>query len=150
MILWGLALQRMHDSVIRRGFVTKEEIKAWLKESGHDRDWLGAQLGVSRRTVDNWLSSNIRIPGRKLLAIGQLSSKGREPLGAEPGPTLLNGQPLLLNPGKDRFNLWNKAWKESDAETLEEWAIRALDGLADKTFSDPAGGDAPKSAGRAK
>lgn len=71
MILRGLALQRMHDSVIGRGFVTKEEIKAWLKESGHDRDWLGAQLGVSRRTVDNWLSSNIRIPGRKLLAIGQ-------------------------------------------------------------------------------
>ena len=150
MILWGLALQRMHDSVIGRGRVTKEEIKAWLKESGHDRDWLGAQLGVSRRTVDNWLSSNIRIPGRKLLAIGQLSSKGREPIGAEPGPTLLNGQPLLLNPGKDRFNLWNKAWKESDAETLEEWAIRALDGLADKTFPEPAGGDAPKSAGRAK
>lgn len=150
MILWGLALQRMHDSVIRRGVVTKEEIKAWLKESGHDRDWLGAKLGVSRRTVDNWLSSNIRIPGRKLLAIGQLSSKGREPIGAEPGPTLLNGQPLLLNPGKDRFNLWNKAWKESDAETLEEWAIRALDGLAEKAFPEPAGSDAPRSAGRAK
>jgi hypothetical protein len=150
MILLGLALQRMHDSVIGRGAVTKEEIKAWLKETGHDRDWLGAQLGVSRRTVDNWLSSNIRIPGRKLLAIAQLCSKGREPLGAEPGPTLLHGQPLLLNPGKDRFNLWNKAWKQSDAETLEEWAIRALDGLAEKAFPEPLKGGSTKSERRLK
>jgi len=150
MILWGLALQRMHDSVIRRGVVTKEQIKAWLKESGHDRDWLGAQLGVSRRTVDNWLSSNIRIPGRKLQAIEQLLSKGRESLAAEPRPLLLNGQPLLLNPGKDRFNLWNKAWKQSDAETLEEWAIRALDGLAEKAFPEPLKGGSTKSEGRSK
>lgn len=130
--------------------MTKEEIKAWLKESGLDRDWLGAQLGVSRRTVDNWLSSSIRIPGRKLLAIEQLLSREREPLAADSGPVLLNGQPLLLNPGKDRFNLWNKAWKQSDAETLEEWAIRALDGLAKMTFPDPATSEATKPARRLK
>lgn len=143
-------MQRLHDSVIRLSVVTKEEIKAWLKESGLDRDWLGAQLGVSRRTVDNWLSSSIRIPGRKLLAIEQLSSKGPGTPAAEPGSLLLGGQPLLLNPGKDRFNLWNKAWKESDAETLEEWAIRALDGLAERAFPEAAAGDTTKSAGRAK
>jgi hypothetical protein len=143
-------LQGLHDSVIRSSAVTKEEIKAWLKESGLDRDWLGAQLGVSRRTVDNWLSSSIRIPGLKLQAIEQLLSKGREPLAAEPGPLLLNGQPLLLNPGKDRFNLWNKAWKQSDAETLEEWAIRALDGLAEKAFPEPLKGGSTKSEGRSK
>jgi hypothetical protein len=130
--------------------VTKEEIKAWLKESGFDRDWLGAQLGVSRRTVDNWLSSSIRIPGLKLQAIEQLLSKGRESLAAEPGPLLLNGQPLLLNPGKDRFNLWNKAWRQSDAETLEEWAIRALDGLAEKAFPEPLKDGSPKSERRLK
>jgi transcriptional regulator with XRE-family HTH domain len=143
-------LQRLHDSVIRSSAVTKEEIKAWLKESGFDRDWLGAQLGVSRRTVDNWLSSSIRIPGRKLQAIEQLLSKGRESLDAEPRPLLLNGQPLLLNPGKDRFNLWNKAWKQSDAETLEEWAIRALDGLAEKAFPEPLKGGSTKSERRLK
>lgn len=130
--------------------MTKEEIKGWLKESGLDRDWLGAQLGVSRRTVDNWLSSSIRIPGLKLQAIEQLLSKGRESLAAEPGPLLLNGQPLLLNPGKDRFNLWNKAWRQSDAETLEEWAIRALDGLAEKAFPEPLKDGSPKSERRLK
>jgi hypothetical protein len=143
-------LQGLHDSVIRSSAVTKEEIKGWLKESGLDRDWLGAQLGVSRRTVDNWLSSSIRIPGLKLQAIEQLLSKGRESLAAEPGPLLLNGQPLLLNPGKDRFNLWNKAWRQSDAETLEEWAIRALDGLAEKAFPEPLKDGSPKSERRLK
>lgn len=145
-----LALQGLHDSVIRKPVVTKEEIKAWLKESGLDRDWLGGQLGVSRSTVDNWLSSSIRIPERKLQAIEQLLSKGRESLAAELGPLLLNGQPLLLNPGKDRFNLWNKAWKQSDAETLEEWAIRALDGLAEQTFPEAGPGDATKTERRSK
>lgn len=52
---------------------TKEEIKAWLKAYNHTREWLGEQCGgVSKRAVDNWLSSPRDIPDGTLTLIRRL------------------------------------------------------------------------------
>lgn len=54
---------------------SKAEIKKWLKETGIDREWLAKQCGVgSKRSVDNWLSSNRPIPNDKLIIIKHLMS----------------------------------------------------------------------------
>lgn len=52
---------------------TKDEIKAWLKAYNHTREWLGEQCGgVSKRAVDNWLSSPREIPDGTLALIRRL------------------------------------------------------------------------------
>lgn len=107
---------------------TTERIKEWLGELGKDREWLGKTLGVSKRTVDNWLSSPIEIPPRKLKRIGEL-------MDTEPSATSILRQPLLITPSKTQFNRWNSAWKQSDFETLEEWALSGLDAMAAEYFS---------------
>lgn len=51
--------------------LTKNDIKTWLKRRGSDREWLGQQLSVSKKTVDNWLSVQ-DIPEGKLRLIERL------------------------------------------------------------------------------
>ena len=51
---------------------TKEDVKKWLKVIGRDREWLANQCGVSKRQVDNWLSSSINIPAKAILVIQRL------------------------------------------------------------------------------
>lgn len=52
---------------------TKDEVKAWLKAYNHSREWLGQQCGgVSKRAVDNWLSSPRDIPDGTLTLIRRL------------------------------------------------------------------------------
>lgn len=41
-----------------------EEIRAWLKQTGVSRAELSVKLGVSRHTVDNYLSGHTPIPAR--------------------------------------------------------------------------------------
>lgn len=51
---------------------TKGDVKRWLKIIGRDREWLARQCGVSKRQVDNWLSSSINIPAKAVLIIQRL------------------------------------------------------------------------------
>lgn len=53
-----------HESVYFRFMKTsKEKIKEWLGQSPvRTREWLASKCGVTKRTVDNWLSSGIEIP----------------------------------------------------------------------------------------
>jgi hypothetical protein len=50
----------------------KDKIKQWLKEKSHDRQWLADQIGVSKRTVDGWLSSNKPMPRKVELLLERL------------------------------------------------------------------------------
>lgn len=43
---------------------SKAEIKSWLKKNGKNRVWLADRLGVSKATVDKYLSTNVPIPGK--------------------------------------------------------------------------------------
>jgi transcriptional regulator with XRE-family HTH domain len=51
-----------------------DEVKAWLKRSGHSRQWLADQCGVSIGTVNNWLSAGRKITGSPAKIIEQLMS----------------------------------------------------------------------------
>lgn len=52
--------------------MTPEIIKAWLKENKISRETLGKEVGVSKKTVNNWLSDNRPIPSKKLAIIERL------------------------------------------------------------------------------
>ncbi|MDB6080484.1 MAG: peptidase and domain protein [Akkermansiaceae bacterium] len=53
--------------------LSKDEIKAWLAANGRDRAWLAERCGVSKSTVNNWLSTSISIPLKKLQMIDRLT-----------------------------------------------------------------------------
>ena len=58
--------------------LTPEIIKAWLKENKVSRETLGKGVGVSKKTVNNWLSDNRPIPPKKLAIIERLMNGEEE------------------------------------------------------------------------
>ncbi len=60
-----------------------QQIKQWLKQSGHDRQWLAGNCGVSKSTVDGWLSPNgarnIPKPSQSIIAALMYKEKPIEP-----------------------------------------------------------------------
>ena len=55
--------------------VTKNEIKNWMKENNLERAWLAKECGVSKATVDAWLSSDRGVPSKAQLTIQTLIFK---------------------------------------------------------------------------
>ena len=58
--------------------ITKEDIKAWLKETGQNRQHLANTVGVSKGTVNNWLSGADPIPFAKLQLIERIINESEE------------------------------------------------------------------------
>lgn len=54
---------------------SKAEIKSWLKKNGKNRVWLADRLGVSKATVDKYLSTNVPIPEKSMKIIDFLFSE---------------------------------------------------------------------------
>jgi len=106
----------------------KEEIKVWLKRLGLSRDWLADKIGVSKRTVDNWLSSNIDIPERSLVVIQQLIDDSEKI--ADGITTNVFSVECTL----DQFRRFSRA-ALADGLILEDWALRVLDEEATSYFS---------------
>lgn len=100
---------------------TREDIKAWLKRQPKgSREWLGNQCGVAKKTVDNWLSGQ-EIPESAMSLISRLMADDRSP---EATPADLSQVTLRIT--TDELNDWSRAFKASDAETLEDWALDAI------------------------
>lgn len=57
--------------------VEANELKSWLAQEGWTRDKLAAQLGVSRQTVQNYLSGKHPIPDYIVLALWALKNGAR-------------------------------------------------------------------------
>lgn len=55
-----------------------EDIKAWLKRVGKNREWLAEKTLVSKGTVNGWLSTGKPIPSAKLALIEKLMSGEEE------------------------------------------------------------------------
>lgn len=106
----------------------KEEIKTWLKRLGFSRDWLADKIGVSKRTVDNWLSSNIEIPERSATMIRQMIDDSEKI--AEGITTNVFSVECTL----DQFRRFSRA-ALSDGLILEDWALRILDAEAANYFN---------------
>ena len=71
---------------------TKDEIKNWLKEMDRDRFWLAKKCNVSKRTVDDWISTSREIPAKALLQIQELMEKDDEvPVSNQRNYTVKNG-----------------------------------------------------------
>lgn len=64
--------------------VTKDEIKDWLKANNLDRTWLAKECGVSKATVDTWLSSDRGVPAKAQLTIQTFISKTTEKMEYRP------------------------------------------------------------------
>jgi hypothetical protein len=106
--------------------MTKDDIKTWLKRTGKDRAWLGAQLSVGKKTVDNWLSSPKRIPEAKLALIQRLhaddvAAAARQTQLSEP-----TNQIFSVEVDHARFRRYNAA-AASQRKTMEQWTIQTLD-----------------------
>lgn len=54
------------------------EIKTWLDEIDRDRNWLADELGVSKRTVDNWFSAK-EFPLSAIKHIDRIRASERSP-----------------------------------------------------------------------
>lgn len=107
----------------------KEEIKSWLKSENHEREWLAEQLGVNKRTVDNWLSSPKEIPSGKLTRIKRLMED--DAAAAEKRSLQLRPQAQFfsLEVNLPRFRAYSAAALAA-GKTLEQWCIDSLNELA--------------------
>lgn len=106
---------------------SKEDIKDWLKTTGRSRDWLAVQCGsISKRTVDNWLSSPKEIPLATLALIGRLMDDDRR--AEENRREQYDPQPQIFSVEVDfaTFRDYSRAALEAHM-TLEEWVIHTCD-----------------------
>jgi DNA-binding transcriptional regulator YdaS (Cro superfamily) len=116
----------------------KTRVKQWLKDQRQSREWLADRCGVTKKTVDNWLSSPQVIPSKAVLIIERLMEATVEPEAAVPDSV------LVLRVDDERFDAYSAA-SLAEGLPLREWAIHALDEAAaeqgqapDRTGSDVA------------
>lgn len=115
----------------------KEQIKAWLKQFHHDREWLAAQLGVNKRTVDNWLSSPKDIPLGYQKHIERLMQEDEAAEALRRQKLQPQAQIFSLEVDLPTFRSYNAAALAAGC-TLEQWAIHELNAAAEESMSTPA------------
>jgi SOS-response transcriptional repressor LexA len=134
---------------------TRDEIKAWLKESSRTRAWLGQQCGgIHKRTVDNWLSAtNQDIPAASLALIARLMAEDRASGGSSgtqspniPITQSPNAQIFSVEVDLTTFRSYNRAALVHGL-TIEDWIIRTCDDEVARMELDTAAGIIPISAG---
>lgn len=85
---------------------SKEDIKAWLKNEKHSREWLGNQCGgLQKRAVDNWLSSPREIPAGSLEIIRRLMADDEEKRKNKADPL----HHLIVTVPLEEFRTWEHA-----------------------------------------
>lgn len=90
--------------------MNESELKKWLDQAGKDRRWLAHQCGVSKATVDGWLSAGRKIPAPAAKLISRLVN----------GPDTLN--PTLSM----REFLAAQRAATTAGLTLDEWIARLI------------------------
>lgn len=108
---------------------TKQEIKAWLKAIGKNRDWLADQCNVKKVTIDKWFTEQGKIPVEKLLKIQQLMTD------SSPGEAVQHGDIFEITPSGIKALAivwseedWNRLVRSATLRgmTPEEYAKRAI------------------------
>lgn len=107
---------------------SKDEIKAWLKRSGHSREWLGEQCGKTKNTVNNWLSTNIEIPESTLHLIARLmEDDARADAERKKSESSAPLSHLVIQVEVEEFNAWEKiAIHQTPPQTVTDWALQAI------------------------
>lgn len=114
----------------------KDRIKAWLKSHNHERDWLAEQIGVKKRTVDNWLSSPKEIPLGKLTLIERLMQDDESAEAARRQKLIPTAQVFSLEVDLPTFRAYSAASLQQ-GQTLEQWAIEELNAAAEAAMQQP-------------
>lgn len=107
---------------------SKEDIKEWLKTTRRSRQWLANQCGsISKRTVDNWLSSPKEIPLATLTLIGRLMEDDRlAELERRRGRDQQQQQIFSVEVDLPTFRDYSRAALDAQL-TVEEWVIHICD-----------------------
>ncbi len=101
---------------------SKDEIKYWIKKSGHTREWLGQQCGgTSKNTVNNWLSTSIEIPASQLEIIRRLMADDTDKSKNKADPQ----QHLVLTVSLEDFDLWQQA-ALLDQSKITDYCVQAI------------------------
>lgn len=107
----------------------RQELKAWLKAIGKNREWLGKQCGVKKRTVDSWFSwGTITEQTERHLRL----LMSQYPAGTS--ASSITGTPentLVLTADESTFDAWNEA-AARDGKLLRQWACDVLTEQAGK------------------
>lgn len=108
----------------------KDKIKEWLKATNRSRDWLAEQVGVSPKTVHNWLSSPQEIPLGKLRLIERLMHEDEAAEAARRQKLAPTAQVFSLEVDLPTFRAFSAA-ALAHRQTLEQWAIAELNAAAE-------------------
>lgn len=114
----------------------KDEIKAWLKQHGRTRDWLAVQCYVSKKTVDNWLSSPKIIPDDKQALIRRLMADDEAAEQRQAQQRLPQNQIFSLEVTLTQHRRYAEAARKRQ-KTVEQWSIEELDAAAEAWERDP-------------
>lgn len=110
--------------------ITVEEIKAALREQGMTRAELAERLGVSVRTVNNWLSAGHKITERNMLGIRDILFPAPAPATAPEqhevaGLSVEDIQVIAVRLSPEDFAAAARAAEDAGIP-LEEWTRRAI------------------------
>lgn len=98
-----------------------EEIKGALKKLRISREELGAKLGVSKASVDNWLCGSRPIPAAKLKLIEMMLQPAPQAAPAIPPLDLSSVKIINVRLTAEELDLCIRAARACHME-LEEWA----------------------------
>lgn len=128
---WTIARKRAYKRAMSP---SKDSVKQWLRDHP-DRDgrrWLASLCEVSKRTVDNWLSSPAAIPAKALVIIGRQMEADREAIRSrQPAPD----QNLVLEVDPETFDQYNRA-ALSKGLIVRDWAVDTLNRAAERDVED--------------
>lgn len=114
----------------------KDQIKTWLKQTGRTRDWLAEQCYVSKKTVDNWLSSPKIIPDDKQALIRRLIADDEALEQRQAQQRLPQNQIFCLEVSLAQHRRYAQAALKR-GKTVEAWSIEELDAAASLWEQDP-------------
>lgn len=101
----------------------KEDIKTWLKKTGKTRQDLAEAIGVSKGTVNNWLSGADPIPALKQQLIERLMTESEQPPAPQPpSPENITAIAVLMSKEQRAYLL---AAARKLGLTLEEFILLA-------------------------
>lgn len=101
-----------------------KDIKDWLKTIGKNREWLAEKTLVSKRTVDNWITTNRPIPPAKLALIEKLMS-GEEEIEFELPPDFEKQLRAMADEAKKNYRGYGFPYPSSHSQGTSEKESRS-------------------------
>lgn len=105
--------------------MTREEIKTWLKSTGHNRAWLAEQMGYALCSINRILYGKEAISARAELAISRLMQEHRTLCQQPQEKATPPKSVLVLSVSPAEFDTWNDA-ATAQNKRVSDWAIAVL------------------------